>query len=84
MSPIEQYYAQRIELVEVRLARLQQNIDRAWARSAQPSNANAARLARAMQVAAAEAMAATLEEHARKLRIALAALHAECETGEER
>lgn len=88
MTVSQNYYRYRLELVSGRIERLRDHIDRAWqtVNSLEISGNAAADPAplptlRAAQIAAASAIAGRLEEHARRLQIALEALEAELDDG---
>jgi chromosome segregation ATPase len=77
----ETYLARRMELLNERLAALTPNLDRAEHSvrrlEAEQVPAGATAQARAARLAAARAMAATLQERERQVRVAIAALQAE-------
>lgn len=75
------FIEQRIDQLSVRLSALAPSVERAQQSvqrlEAEPIPAGATAQARAARLAAAKAMAATLEERERQVRVAIGALRAE-------
>ncbi|MCS6887732.1 hypothetical protein [Chloroflexus sp.] len=78
---MQDHFRQRIEVLTARLNSLRPGLERARQSVARLENesvpAGATALARAAQLSAARAMAATLAERERQLLVAIKALHAE-------
>lgn len=84
MTVSRTYYAQRAAIISARIERLRTHVEQAWLRvqdqETQPPPVQtllATPRAHEAQLAAASLMADRLEEHARRLHVALEALRAE-------